>query len=192
MIIRIKTFSEKKNNKPTLSNTKDGKEYTDWKDFLSEHFSDEVEKEKKKRTRVRVVRENPSTNTNTSTPKSNNSNKSNTSTKKNQNSAETKSTNTNTNIDTNREVNSRNSNTDNTKSTIKSKPDIVDRAISKTKSIIKNPKFKKGAKIAGLATLGTAATAGLIAGGIKLKRKIDEKKSNEKMKKSILEEQTNK
>lgn len=62
-----------------------------------------------------------------------------------------------------------------------------DRAKEKVKSKISDPKFKKGAKIAGLATLGTAATAGLIAGGIKLKKKIDQERSNKKIKEQIAE-----
>ena len=55
----------------------------------------------------------------------------------------------------------------------------------KIKSIMSDPKFKKGAKIAGLATLGAGVTTGAILGGIKLKKKIDEKRSNEKIKNAI-------
>ncbi len=66
---------------------------------------------------------------------------------------------------------------------------LRDKVVGKTKEITSNPKFKKNAKIAGLATLGTGLTAGAIVGGVKLKKKIDEKRDNEKIKKSISEDQ---
>lgn len=56
---------------------------------------------------------------------------------------------------------------------------------NKVKSIVSDPKFKKGAKIAGLATLGAGVITGSTLGGIKLKKKIDEKRKNEKIKNSI-------
>ena len=64
-----------------------------------------------------------------------------------------------------------------------------EKSIDKIKDLLDSPKFKKGAKTAGLITLGTGIGAGLTAGGIKLKNKIDEKRDNEKMKKSISEDQ---
>ena len=66
---------------------------------------------------------------------------------------------------------------------------LRDKVVEKTKEITSNPKFKKNAKIVGLATLGTGLTAGTIIGGIKLKKKIDEKKKNEAIKKQVADEE---
>lgn len=71
------------------------------------------------------------------------------------------------------------------------KPDRIDRLKDKVKSIMSDPKFKKGAKIAGLTAIGAGLTAGAIAGGIKIKKNIDRKRSNEKMKRSIMEKDEN-
>ena len=69
-----------------------------------------------------------------------------------------------------------------------SEPDRIDKVKEKAKSIIENPKFKKGAKIAGLSALGAGITVGAILGGRKIKQKIDEKNSNNRIKKSIMED----
>lgn len=53
------------------------------------------------------------------------------------------------------------------------------------KSKMSDPKFKKGLKYAGIGTAIAAGTAGAVYGGIKLKKKIDQKKSNKKIKEQI-------
>lgn len=70
-------------------------------------------------------------------------------------------------------------------------PDTRDKAEKirdKVKETLENPKLKKGAKIAGLSTLGAGLVAGSVIGGIKLKRKLDEKRANKKIKESISED----
>lgn len=61
--------------------------------------------------------------------------------------------------------------------------------IGRIKDITNDPeKLKKGAIIAGLSTLGAGTViAGSISGRKRIKRKIDEDRSNEKVKRSISE-----
>lgn len=68
------------------------------------------------------------------------------------------------------------------------KNDKSNNKVNKVAEKLKDPKFKKGLKVAGLTTLGIGAATGLIAGGIKLKKKLDEEKSNKKMKEQITTE----
>ena len=159
MIIVLKTFT-KKGDKPTISNVKDGKEYEDWQDFLSEHFREEVEKEKRDRRQ--------------GSTQSHTKDSSGTHTRTNTRNSDTK--------DSDKKTPSPRTKTNN-------EPDNIDKLKNKAKSVIENPKFKKGLKIAGLTTLGVGAATGIVAGGIKLKRKLDEKKSNKKVKEQIAGEE---
>lgn len=61
--------------------------------------------------------------------------------------------------------------------------------LNKLKDIANDPKkLKKGAIITGLSALGTGTViAGSISEGKRIKRKIDERRDNEKVKKSISE-----
>jgi len=53
------------------------------------------------------------------------------------------------------------------------------------KSKVSDPKVKKGLKYAGIGTAIAAGTAGAVYGGIKLKKKLDQKRSNKKIKEQI-------
>lgn len=176
MIIILKTFTKKEK---TPSN-KSGKDYRDWREFLQEHFSGEVEKEKRKRNGGKQKDSKPaSTKTVVSNTKPDNN----------------PPTRTKKDIALQNKIDRTNKEIELEEKRIKLKdlknidePDRIDKVKEKAKSIIENPKFKKGAKIAGLSALGAGITVGAILGGRKIKQKIDEKNSNNRIKKSIMED----
>ena len=70
----------------------------------------------------------------------------------------------------------------------KPKPDTrgkFEKLRDSAKTKLSDPKTKKNLKTAGLITLGVGAGAGLVAGGLKLRKKAQERKRNQEIKEQI-------